>query len=262
MLVASTDQSAVVLAKFNTFQQGFTMKLFKSLGLSAAAVVLAASGTAAAAELVVNGSFETVTNPSMSGKDKFFGKVPNWTGGGSLTHVSTAAAATTSVPNGTLTLAGTVTASPDGGKFVFEDADVLYRGKISQIIDGLLVGSVYTLTFYQASAQESFPTGGALATTQQWQVEFGADTVLSTLMNTAPQSVTPWTKQTFTFTATSGTQVLSFLALGGPSGAPPIAFLDGVSLDGVRVPEPATIGLMGVGMLVLGVARRRNRKAA
>jgi len=50
--------------------------------------------------------------------------------------------------------------------------------------------------------------------------------------------------------------VLSFLALGTPAGLPPFVLLDGVT--GTAVPEAATIGLMGLGLGLVAVARRRK----
>ncbi|QXQ08678.1 PEPxxWA-CTERM sorting domain-containing protein [Sphingosinicellaceae bacterium] len=65
-----------------------------------------------------------------------------------------------------------------------------------------------------------------------------------------------------TFTASAVSQVLSFLAVGTPNGAPPISFLDGVSLT-AAVPEPATWGLMLVGFGAVGItARRRSNVVA
>jgi hypothetical protein len=61
-----------------------------------------------------------------------------------------------------------------------------------------------------------------------------------------------------TFTATAATDVLSFLSTGTPSGVPPFALLDGVSM--VAVPEPSGAALMIVGVLALAglrIARRR-----
>ncbi len=237
------------------------MAKVKSIAASAAVMLMAVTGSATAAEFVVNGGFESVINPSASGKDHFLNHVAGWTGGGNLTFVSTPGAIGLVDPVYSFPVAGPISASPNGGNLVFADGDTGFSLAFSQTISNLLVGSVYTLTFYQASGQERFSTGGALPTQSRWQVEFGADTVLSTVMNTAPQAITPWQLQTFTFTATSSTQVLRFLAVGGPAGAPPVSFIDGISLDG-KVPEPATLGLLGAGLMALGIARRRNRKAA
>jgi hypothetical protein len=62
------------------------------------------------------------------------------------------------------------------------------------------------------------------------------------------------------FTATSSTEILSFLALGMPSGDPPIALLDNVTLD--DIPEPASLAFV-IGGVALGaiVANRRRKKA-
>jgi hypothetical protein len=51
--------------------------------------------------------------------------------------------------------------------------------------------------------------------------------------------------------------VLSFLASGTPNGAPPISFLDGVSLE--AVPESASLALISVGLLGFGAISRRRR---
>jgi len=74
-------------------------------------------------------------------------------------------------------------------------------------------------------------------------------------MYSLPQGgVGGWEKQPMTFTATAASDVLQFLAYGTPSGAPPISFLAGVSLQPSSVPEPATLSLMGVGLVGLGAA--------
>ena len=60
---------------------------------------------------------------------------------------------------------------------------------------------------------------------------------------------------------TSTSEVLSFLASGNPSGQPPFALLDGVTLI-APVPEPSTLlaGASAVLLLVGGGARRMVRK--
>ena len=59
-------------------------------------------------------------------------------------------------------------------------------------------------------------------------------------------------------------ELLEFVSLGAPSGQPPVALLDGVSLTGLTgaAPEPGTWAMMGLGFAGLGlVAYRRRRKA-
>jgi hypothetical protein len=68
--------------------------------------------------------------------------------------------------------------------------------------------------------------------------------------------VLPWTKQTLTFTADSTSNVLSFLAVGTPNGAPPFSLLSSVSVTPASVPEPFTI----IGTIVGGTAAFRLRK--
>jgi PEP-CTERM motif len=65
--------------------------------------------------------------------------------------------------------------------------------------------------------------------------------------------------QTFDFTATSTSEVLSFFANGGPQ-VPPFALLDGVTMN--AVPEPGTLPLLAFGVLSLAVVRRVRRAKA
>ncbi|MGH6911978.1 MAG: PEPxxWA-CTERM sorting domain-containing protein, partial [Phenylobacterium sp.] len=62
----------------------------------------------------------------------------------------------------------------------------------------------------------------------------------------------------FNFTATSNSQLLTFLSVGTPSGLPPIALLDGVSLT--MVPEPSTWAMMLLGFGGIGAMIRRRRQ--
>jgi len=145
--------------------------------------------------------------------------------------------------------------SPSGGNFLVVDGGSGYNLSIYQTISGLTSGASYQLSFYQAAGQQNGKTG---ATTEQWQVTFGTQTLDSTLQSNPSEDFQPWTLQTMTFKATSTSQILSFLALGTPNGVPPMVFLDGVSMAQV-VPEPSSLAIAGLGLCALLVARRLRR---
>jgi hypothetical protein len=129
--------------------------------------------------------------------------------------------------------------SPDGGNFVFSDSDFM-TSPIQQTVNGLTVGDIYTLSFYDALDQD---------TQAQNTSTMSANGALGTFTN--------WSLQTMSFKATSVSQVLSFFAVG--VGDPPLAMLDGVSLEDTTAPEPAAIALVAGG-LAFSAWRIRRRK--
>jgi hypothetical protein len=76
----------------------------------------------------------------------------------------------------------------------------------------------------------------------------------------APSGLVPWEQQTMQFTANATSETLTFLSdtSVGTNTAPPFVFLDGVRL----VPEPASVGLMGLGIMTVGALRRRRARRA
>jgi len=177
---------------------------------------------------------------------------------------------------------------PAGTNFYQADGNPQYESSIIQTISGLTAGTTYTLQFQQAAGQE---VGFSGATTEQWKVFLGVGgigvdcttspcTVTgttnnleedSTLMNTPSEGITNWNSDTLSFTPsasdlTDGTAVLTFLAWGNGGSTvnlPPTVFLEGVNTTPV-VPEPATLSVLGVGLLGLGaiMMRRRNKRDA
>jgi hypothetical protein len=146
--------------------------------------------------------------------------------------------------------------SPTGGNFVAFDGDPNYNASISQTITGLLPGSTYTLSFWQAAGQQNGTTG---PTTEQWSVTFANQTKTSTLMNNVSHGWVNWNQQVMSFTVSAqstGTEVLSFLSQGTPNGQPPVVMLDGISL--VSTPEPQTCALVGLGLVAIPWFMRRR----
>ena len=144
-----------------------------------------------------------------------------------------------------------------GGNYIAADGDTIYNDAITQTVTGLTVGAQYLLSFDYAAAQEN---GNCCATTKSWQVSFGGSTFTAPTISTPAQGFAPWRQVSTTFVATATSQLLSFLAVGGPTGAPPFSLLDNVSLS--AVPEPTTWAvtfLGGVGLLM--VLRYRNKRA-
>ena len=156
--------------------------------------------------------------------------------------------------------------SPDGGNFVFSDADFM-TAPISQTVGGLTIGHTYNLSFYQGLAQDT-EVGVTVpgSVTAHWQVTFGSDVQNSPGMaaDGSIPSVDLWAQENMSFVASGTSELLSFFAVG--TGDPPIAMLDGVHMADAKdspdgtAPEPAGIWLTALGGGLLAwkaIARRR-----
>jgi len=235
--------------------------------VAALAAATAISPVAAATNLVVNGSFEssTFTAPTEFGAAYGGQGVTGWTSASTKAFnlylnnaTATKVETKTQYTEKGQKLAKSFTASPDGGNFVALDGSPGARGALTQVISNLVVGKVYDVSFDWGATQMQDRSG---ATTESLQVSFGNATQSTAVLKVASQGFTGWMTQTFQFTATGTSQVLSFLSVGTPSGLPPMAVLDGVSVMTAAVPEPATWAMLITGFGMVGFAARRRRSA-
>lgn len=249
------------------------MKNFRPAFVTSAVLALAAFN-AGAQNLVTNGGFEdtplgasaAITNSNLPGwsidlTGTAVGGPYNYTAlYFSAAEATTVGATGTSKPNGAQWIMANAGDSTNGGKFVAIDGDRTISAVLSQNITGLTVGHTYQLTFEMAGAQEVIRQG---ATTDAWKVSFGNESQTSTVLTNPTHGFTGWVSQTMNFTATGTSQLLSFLAVGTPTGLPPVSLLDGVSMvDTVpAIPEPQTWALMLAGIGAIGVALRKRRSA-
>lgn len=243
----------------------------KPVLLSLFATAALGAGTAhATANLVTNGGFETTTNgtnkqlsntvTNQANRTTMAGWLSTNGNDGGYNFVLDSTIANTRDSAIWLKDNGNGYAASVTRGNVFASDALYWPGVLSQQIDGLAVGSAYTLTFDYALAQQVGFDGAN--SNNYWQVGFGGTTQDSAALDIGNGGFSGWKTATMTFTANGASQVLSFLAHGAAPGAPPFLLLDGVSLVSA-VPEPATWGMLLGGLGLVGfLARRRAAKRA
>ena len=239
-------------------------KLLRLASLPLAASLFSAGAAAGPLNLVQNGDFESTTMSSPTEMNQ--SNVSDWsTSGYNFIYFAGTGQTGSYTPqyNGLVMLWGPslganngfTAASPTGGNFVGADG-AFEVGAITQTLTGLSVGANYAVSFYYAGAQQYGYNG---ATSEAWSVSLGNESFETPVLQNASHGFTGWMQETFIFSATSTSEVLSFLAIGTPNGEPPFSLLDGVSA--FQVPEPGTWGMLGAGfaaMCFMGWRRARR----
>lgn len=255
------------------------------LGLAVAASV---SSTAKALPLVKNGSLETpgnTTTVAFVGHNP--GTIPNWTisgpqpGGWNSVYIYDNVVSDSmtippqppppgfmpldyrlcrpSVPAGQLgggLQPGASCANPDGpGHFINLDGDPGFPASINQAISGLVKDHSYKLTFSWAAVQRNDQTG---LTDEFLKVSLGNQVFDTQKIFLPSKGFSGWFPASHDFTWNGVGPILSFLAVGNPTGLPPSVNLDGISL--VEIPEPSTLALLFASGFGLMAARARRRQ--
>jgi len=214
------------------------------LGLS----LVCTMGTAKAANLITNGSFEIDPVPAGSFVSYPSSGTPSltgWTVGG----VEVAAVSTT------FTEGGATFPAQDGAHWL----DLTGNGSnspsnsVSQVVNGLNIGSNYTLSFYVGSAQGSFFFPSTVT------VSIGGGP-LSSFTNPSATTTLEWQQYSLDFTATSTNESIAFF--NGSSAFNNLSGLDNVKLDLAtnHVSEvPGPLPLLGAGVS-LGWSRRLRKR--
>lgn len=214
-----------------------------SLRHIALAVLMASSPAFAAQNLVVNGSLTgPITNNGVPTGWSIFEGTPDIMDAANNVGVA-----------GQLRFGATPTVSTDGGTWVGLGAYGSYMERFGQTLTGLQVGQQYTVSWEAGNFGYTYGSISYLGS--------NAISVLldGTAIGAGDQLAlgSSWANQSLTFTATAGSQQLSFM-LAAPAQKAYMS-IDGIAVHATTaVPEPGTWVLMGLGLCGLMLVSRRR----
>ena len=207
----------------------------------ALAALAAISATASAANLLTDGSFESISQAAGTWNVYQGVNLPGWT---------VAKANGSATANGLEVRNNNAGTAEDGVNFI--ELDGYENDKISQSFS-TVVGKQYEITFWFSDR------AGVASKSEGWaaDVKTSGGTLLagSSFTGALGDNGANWHLATIDFTATSNSTVFSIAATGTSDGY-------GTSFDNFSaaavVPEPATLGLFAAGLAVLGLSSRRR----
>lgn len=225
-----------------------------------ATLISGTSAHAATTQFVVDGQFES----TYDGADAQ--SLADWTATG-LARVFTNADNPSGLGMWTNTTSGNGwngLSSTGVGNFVALDGafpTTSDNASISQLITGLTVGRHYKLTFDYGFSQERDPSGVYFSgdTINSLTASFGSTDWNSGNILLTSHGFVGWDSATIDFTATSGSELLKFVARANVA-LPSYALLSNVSISSA-VPEPATWAMMILGFFGVGATARRRQRA-
>lgn len=214
-----------------------------SLRHIALAALMASSSAFAAQNLVVNGSLTgPITNNGVPTGWSIFEGTPDIMDAANNVGMT-----------GQLRFGATPTASTDGGTWVGLGAYGSYMERFGQTLTGLQVGQQYTVSWEAGNFGYTYGS-----------ISYLGSNAISVLLDGATIGSgsqlalgSNWANQSLTFTATAGSQQLSFM-LASPTQKAYMS-IDGIAVQATTaVPEPGTWALMGLGLCGLMLVSRRR----
>lgn len=207
---------------------------------AAAGALMCLLGSAAHADLISNGSFESPV--VTAGSFQLFstgGTFSGWSVVGATGNVA--------IVSGSFTQNGFSFPAEDGAQWLDLTGISNTATGIQQTI-ATTSGQQYDLSFWVGNVSNP---GGIFGTTSTVDLELNGTKVLTVTNSNANGQTQAWQQFTFSFMATSSSTTLAFL-----NADPSNDTSNGID-NIVLTPEPGSLTLLGIGLLGLGAVRRR-----